>query len=631
MNTAELKQWGEREAKGLSLRLAASPNPPAVDSDVIGHRREVLVCVGGACISCGAEKVAARFQDRIEAMNLEVDVRLVATGCVGCCDLGVVVQVLPDDVLYRRVTEKDVDAVVQSHLVDGDIVESLLHQPEGQATPYRNAAEMPFFKYQQKIVLENSGVIDPERIDEYVALEGYAALAKALTELQPEQVVEEVKTSGLRGRGGGGFSVGMKWSMLASAPGDHKHVICNADEGDPGAFMDRSVLESDPHRVLEGMLLAGFATGASHGVIYVRAEYPLAIKRLQLAIDQAREHNLLGENILDSSFAFEIEIRVGAGAFVCGEETALIASVEGQRGQPSPRPPYPTQSGLNREPSMINNVETFANIPPIIRRGGAWYAAIGTEKSTGTKVFALAGAITNTGLVEVPMGTTLRTLVFDVGGGVPNGRTFKAAQTGGPSGGCIPAEHLDTPLDFDSLQALGSIMGSGGLIVMDETSCMVDVARFFMDFCVDESCGKCPPCRVGTYQMLHMLEKICEGRAGEDELERMESLADVVSTASLCGLGMTAPNPVLSTMRHFRAEYDAHILDHRCPAGVCRKLLTFSILEDQCTGCSLCARNCPVDVIHKFDDRKQFWIDTTDCIHCGQCFDVCRFDAVLKE
>jgi NADP-reducing hydrogenase subunit HndC len=631
MNLKEFSSWRDAEAARLALRLSATPHPPAVDPAVVQHRREVLVCAGGACVSCGANRVAEVLEDRISALELDVDVRLVKTGCVGCCDLGVVVQVLPDDVLYRKVTDKDVEAIVANHLRDDEIVRDQLHTSPDGATVYQRAAEMPFFKHQQKIVLDNSGLIDPERIEEYVARDGYGALAKALGEMTPADVVKEIQTSGLRGRGGGGFGVGIKWSMLADAPGPVKHVICNADEGDPGAFMDRSVLESDPHRVLEGMLIAGYATGATHGVLYVRAEYPLAIHRLQMAIDQARERGLVGPRVFDTDFAFDIEIRVGAGAFVCGEETALIASVEGLRGQPRPRPPYPTQSGLYGEPSMINNVETLANIAPIVRQGGAWYASIGTEKSTGTKVFALAGAINNTGLVEVPMGTTLRELVFDIGGGVPDGHGFKAAQTGGPSGGCIPAEHLNTPLDFDSLQAIGSIMGSGGLIVMDDTSCMVDVARFFMDFCVDESCGKCPPCRVGTNQMLHMLDKICSGEAGPDEIARMENLADLVGTASLCGLGITAPNPVLSTIRHFRAEYDAHIHEHRCPAGVCRKLLTFSILEDKCTGCSLCARNCPVEIIHKFEDRKQYWIETEDCIHCGECFDVCRFDAVLKE
>jgi NADH:ubiquinone oxidoreductase subunit F (NADH-binding)/(2Fe-2S) ferredoxin len=631
MNVDEFRNWRDREAKQLSLRFADGDRSPSVDTTHLQHRREVLVCMGGACISCGATRIMESFRDRISAMDLDVDVRLVQVGCVGCCDLGVVVQIQPDEVLYRRVKEKDVERIVTSHLLEGVLVEDLLHRDEESGQTYKSAAEMPFFKHQVKVVLENSGIIDPERIEEYVACHGYEALAKALTEKRPEEIVEEIKASGLRGRGGGGFSAGIKWSMLAAAPGPTKHVICNADEGDPGAFMDRSVLESDPHRVLEGLLIAGYATGASHGVIYVRAEYPLAIKRLQLAIDQARACGLLGEDVFGRGFRFDIEIRVGAGAFVCGEETSLIASVEGKRGHPMPRPPYPTEKGLYGQPTMINNVETLANIAPIVRQGGDWYRQFGTEKSPGTKVFALAGAINNTGLVELPMGTTLRQVVFEIGGGIPNGRGFKAAQTGGPSGGCIPAEHLDVALDFDSLQALGSIMGSGGLIVLDDTACMVDVARFFMEFCVEESCGKCPPCRIGTVQMLHMLKKICEGEAGADEVRRLESLSDVVSSASLCGLGVTAPNPVLSTIRHFRDEYDAHIHNKTCSAGVCAKLLTFSIEEERCTGCSLCARNCPVEVIYKYDDRKQYWIDSEACIHCGQCFDVCRFEAVHKE
>ncbi|MGB0714742.1 MAG: NADH-ubiquinone oxidoreductase-F iron-sulfur binding region domain-containing protein [Phycisphaerae bacterium] len=630
MKPEEFKSWREEQSDLLSLRIPGSGATARGSSDV---RKEILVCVGGGCVSCGADNVTSAFEDRINASGLHADVKTVKTGCVGCCDLGVVIQIMPDDIMYRKVTVADVETIVQKHLSGQRVVDELLHRSsdDENADIYHSTRDMPFFQHQQKIVLENCGVIDPEVIEEYVACDGYVALVEALTERTPAEVLEEVRTSGLRGRGGGGFPVGAKWTMLAEAKGSSKHVICNADEGDPGAFMDRSVLESDPHRVLEGMLLAGYATGATHGVIYVRAEYPLAIQRLRTAIEQARTRNLLGDNILETPMCFDIEIRVGAGAFVCGEETALMASVEGQRGTPRPRPPYPTQSGLSGEPTIINNVETFANIPPIVRRGGAWYKAIGTEKSSGTKVFALAGAIRNTGLVEVPMGTSLRSLVFDIGGGVPDGRDFKAAQTGGPSGGCIPAAHLDTPLDFDSLQAIGSIMGSGGLIVMDDSSCMVDVARFFMEFCVDESCGKCPPCRVGTTQLLHMLNKICEGEAGEAEIERLEGLADLVMTSSLCGLGMTAPNPVLSTIRHFRAEYDAHIHDHRCPAGVCRKLLTFTIEREACTGCSLCARNCPVEVIHKYDDEKKYWIDTDPCIHCGQCFDVCRFDAVMKE
>ncbi len=627
MTLNDFREWQQAARHTLALRLGE----PNGDAGEPCRRREVLVCAGGACVSCGNAAVADAFREKIAQRGLADDVTVVETGCVGCCDLGVVVQIMPDNVIYPRVTEKKVQQIVETHLRDDRIVTELLYREREDAEPCVHPADMPFFRNQLKIVLENSGVIDPQRIDEYVARDGYAALAKALSELDPKDVLTEMAASGLRGRGGGGFPVGKKWAMLADAPGPTKYVICNGDEGDPGAFMDRSVLESDPHRVLEGMAIAGYATGSHDGIVYVRAEYPLAIRRIQTAIEQAREKGLLGERILGTDFYFNIEIRVGAGAFVCGEETALMASVEGQRGQPRPRPPYPTQAGLHRKPTMINNVETFANVPPIIRRGGEWYHQIGVPKSPGTKVFALAGKISNTGLVEVPMGMTLRQLVFDIGGGVPDGKAFKAAQTGGPSGGCIPAEHLDTPLDFDSLQSIGSIMGSGGLIVIDEDSCMVDVARFFMEFCVDESCGKCPPCRVGTSQMFHLLTKITNGTADPGDLDRLEALSDVVSTASLCGLGMTAPNPTRSTLRHFRKEYEAHVLDRRCPAGACRHLLTFSIDPDACTGCSLCARNCPVETIFKFDDRKQFYIEMERCVHCGSCFDVCRFNAVVKE
>ncbi len=623
MTVDELYRWRDEARADLASRFGRRR------LDRTGQR-EVLLCGGGACVSCGHGEVSATFRDMVAKRGLAEDVNIVDVGCVGCCDLGVVVQVMPDNVLYRRVTAKDVQTIVEQHLRDGKIVTELLHREDDDAAPYTSADEMPFFKHQQKIVLENSGKIDPQCIEEYVGCDGYIGLGKALSEMRPPDVLHEVSVSGLRGRGGGGFPVGRKWQMLADAEGATKYAICNADEGDPGAFMDRSVLESDPHRVLEGMALAGYATGAQHGVIYVRAEYPLAIRRLQLAIEQARERELLGERILGSDFSFDIEIRVGAGAFVCGEETALMASVEGRRGMPKPRPPYPTQAGLYGCPTMINNVETYANIAPIIRKGGDWFAGIGTKNSPGTKVFALAGAIKNTGLVEVPMGTALRTLVFDIGGGTPDGVPFKAAQTGGPSGGCIPSAHLDTPLDFDSLQSIGSIMGSGGLIVMDENSCMVDVARFFMDFCVDESCGKCPPCRVGTHQLLRMLTNICEGKARSDDLERLENLCAVVAKASLCGLGMTAPNPVMSTIRHFRDEYLAHITDHKCPAKVCRALLTYTIDEDACVGCSLCSRACPVETIFKVDGEKKFYVEQERCIRCGSCYDVCRFDAVVR-
>lgn len=589
------------------------------------------MCAGGACVSCDNASVTTTLRDEIGRRGLADSVKVVETGCVGCCDLGVVVQISPDRVLYRKVTAKDVPSIVQRHLMNNEIVTELLHRRDGSSEPYIHPEDMPFFQKQLKIVLENCGIIDPQEMDEYVAMDGYQGLSRALHELSPKDVVAEVVKSGLRGRGGGGFPAGKKWEMLAAAPGPEKYVICNGDEGDPGAFMDRSVLESDPHRVIEGMVIAGYATGAHHGVLYVRAEYPLAIRRLMMALEQARQAGMLGQRVLGSDFSFDAEVRVGAGAFVCGEETALIASVEGKRGQPRPRPPFPPQSGLFAKPTMINNVETFANIPPILRKGGEWYSKIGKPGSAGTKVFALAGRIMNTGLVEVPMGMTLREMVFEIGGGIPDGRQFKAAQTGGPSGGCIPAEFLDTPLDFDSLQKIGSIMGSGGLIVMDDTSCMVDIARFFMDFCVDESCGKCPPCRVGTKQMLHMLTKITKGEANEADLTRLQELCTTVSAASLCGLGMTAPNPIRSTMKYFLHEYETHIRDRKCAAGVCRYLLTFGIRMDDCTGCSLCFKSCPTNAIYKFDGLKKYQINAEACIHCGSCFDVCRFGAVTKN
>jgi NADH:ubiquinone oxidoreductase subunit F (NADH-binding)/(2Fe-2S) ferredoxin/Pyruvate/2-oxoacid:ferredoxin oxidoreductase delta subunit len=628
MTLSEFQEWRERVRKTLALRLGQVPPEQAAAGPY--RKREVLVCAGGACVSCGNQAISQAFRDQIGKTGLAEYVKLVDTGCVGSCDLGVVVQIMPDNVLYQKVVAANVKDIVERHLMANEVVTELLPTND-KGEPYHSPAEMPFFKHQQKIVLENSGIIDPQSIDEYVARDGYAALAKVLGEMQPQDVVTEMITSGLRGRGGGGFVTGKKWGMLASSPKPRKYIICNGDEGDPGAFMDRSVLESDPHRVLEGMLIAGYATGAQRGVLYVRAEYPLAIKRLQIAIQQARQKNLLGENVLGTKLCFDVEIRVGAGAFVCGEETALIASVEGRRGMPQPRPPFPTQAGLYGQPTIINNVETYANVPTIIRKGGEWFSKIGSPKSPGTKVFALAGKLANTGLVEVPMGMPLRKLVFEIGGGVPDGREFKAAQTGGPSGGCIPANHLDTPMDFDSLQQIGSIMGSGGLIVMDDTSCMVDVARFFMDFCVDESCGKCPPCRVGTKQMLHMLGKITDGKANEDDLDKLLELCGTVTAASLCGLGMTAPNPVRSTLRHFRSEYETHIRDRKCPAAVCRHLLTFAIALEKCTGCSLCAKSCPTNAISKYDGTRKYQINTEACIHCGSCFDVCRFGAVTRS
>jgi NADH:ubiquinone oxidoreductase subunit F (NADH-binding)/(2Fe-2S) ferredoxin/Pyruvate/2-oxoacid:ferredoxin oxidoreductase delta subunit len=627
MTPEELNGWRDRALAELRLRQPGAGETKLPD----GTEREILVCAGGACISSGEPSVMDALQSAVQEHSLASKVRIVATGCMGSCSLGPVLHVLPDDVFYVNVGPKDVEEIVSSHLLNDTPVERLLHRETEEAPPIASPARMGFFARQQKIVLGNCGVIDPESIDEYVARDGYQALAKALSSMTPEAVVEEVIGSGLRGRGGGGFPAGRKWKVLADAPGREKFVICNADEGDPGAFMDRSVLEGDPHRVLEAMALAAYATGSRKGYVYVRAEYPLAIRRLQIALEQARRHGFLGRRILGSELTFGIEIRVGAGAFVCGEETALMRSVMGQRGMPQPRPPYPTQSGIRGKPSMISNVETFANIPPIVLRGAEWFAGIGPENSPGTKVFALAGKVNLTGLVEVPMGTTLREVVYDIGGGIPENRPFKAAQTGGPSGGCIPAEHLDIPLDFDSVQEVGSIMGSGGLIVMDDTSCMVDVARFFMEFCVEESCGKCPPCRVGTRQMHEILTDITRGDANGETIAKLEALADVVRSASLCGLGTTAPNPVLSTLRHFRDEYTAHVRDHGCPAHVCRNLLTYTIDYDLCRGCRLCERNCPTTTIFRVGDEKKFFVEQEGCIHCGTCLDVCPFDAVLVE
>ncbi len=593
-------------------------------------RAHILVCAGAGCISCGGNALKDVLAAELKKRGLDEEIRIVETGCMGPCDLGPVMLVHPEGTFYQRVTALEVPKLVEEHFIKGRLYTKLLPKDDVTANVVTTQRDFSFFAKQEKIVLENCGLIDAENIEEYIARDGYAALGKVLTSMKPEQVIAEIKASGLRGRGGAGFPTGVKWELMSKALVTPKYVICNADEGDPGAFMNRAVLEGDPHRVLEGMAIGAYAMGANRGFIYIRAEYPLAIKRLNVAIEQAYQHGLLGKKLFDTQYDFDIEIRIGAGAFVCGEETALMRSIEGRRGQPMPRPPFPAQRGLWNKPTNINNVETWATIKPIILKGAKWYASFGSEKAKGTKVFALAGKIRNTGLAEVPYGTTLREIIFGIGGGIPKDKKFKAVQTGGPSGGVIPAQHLDEPVDYESLQKLGSIMGSGGMVVMDEDSCMVDIARFFMEFCCDESCGKCPPCRVGTRQMLNILDRICSGEAELADIEKLETLATVVRDASLCGLGQTAPNPVLTTLRYFRDEYVAHVVEKRCPARVCRELLDFRINEETCVGCSLCARGCPVHTIFKRDGQKKYYIVEDACIHCGACFDACRFNSVLK-
>ncbi|WDC84858.1 NADH-quinone oxidoreductase subunit NuoF [Caloramator sp. mosi_1] len=594
------------------------------------YRSQVLVCGGTGCTSSDSMKILEKFKEEVKKHNIENRIEIVRTGCFGLCELGPVVIVYPEGAFYSRVKVEDVEEIVAEHLVKGRPVKRLLYTETIDEGRIKSLNETGFYKKQERIALRNCGVIDPENIDEYIAFDGYKALAKVLTTMTPEQVIEEVKKSGLRGRGGGGFPTGLKWEFTAKSKADQKYVVCNADEGDPGAFMDRSILEGDPHSVLEAMAIAGYAIGANQGYIYVRAEYPIAVQRLKVAIKQAREYGLLGKNIFGTDFSFDIEIRLGAGAFVCGEETALMNSIEGRRGMPNPKPPFPAQSGLWEKPTLINNVETYANIPPIIVRGGEWFASKGTEKSKGTKVFALGGKITNTGLVEVPMGITLREVIYEIGGGIPNGKKFKAVQTGGPSGGCLTAEHLDTPIEYDTLTALGSMMGSGGMIVMDEDTCMVDVARFYLDFTRDESCGKCTPCRIGTKRMLEILDRIVEGKGTLEDLDKLEELGKQIKAASLCGLGQTAPNPVLSTLKHFRDEYVAHVVDKKCPAGVCQALLQYTIIEEKCKGCSLCARQCPVNAISG-QVKSPFKIDQDKCIKCGACIDKCPFKAIVKK
>ncbi len=595
-------------------------------------RSHVLVCGGTGCTSSGSPAIREHLEKELKRQGLDEEIKVVQTGCFGLCALGPIMIVYPEGTFYSRVTEEDVTEIVSEHLLKGRPVERLVYNPKTEEMPHgvTSLSETPFYKSQMRIALRNCGVINPEEIDEYIALDGYLALGRALTEMTPQQVIDLIKASGLRGRGGAGFPTGTKWQFAANNAADEKYVVCNADEGDPGAFMDRSVLEGDPHAVLEAMAIAGYAIGGTHGYIYVRAEYPIAVKRLKIAIDQARAYGLLGKNIFGTNFNFDIDIRLGAGAFVCGEETALMTSIEGFRGEPRNKPPFPAVKGLFGKPTIINNVETLANIPQIIVRGAEWFASMGTECSKGTKVFALGGKINNTGLVEIPMGTTLRQILFEIGGGIPGGKQFKAAQTGGPSGGCIPSEHLDTPIDYENLKAIGSMMGSGGLIVMDEDNCMVDVARFFLEFTVDESCGKCTPCRIGTRRLLEMLNKITEGNGTLEDLDKMEELCHYIANNALCGLGQTAPNPVLSTLKYFRKEYEAHVVEKRCPAGVCKKLLQYVIDPEKCTGCTLCARKCPVSCISG-KVKEPHVIDQSKCIKCGACMENCRFKAISKK
>ena len=600
------------------------------------YRTHVMVCGGTGCTASGSGKIQEALVSEIKKKGLEDEVKVVQTGCFGLCELGPIMIIYPGDVFYSRVTVDDIPEIVEEHLLKGRVVERLVHEDEVTREKTTSLDDTSFYKIQKRVALRNCGVIDPENIDEYLAMDGYTALEKVLTTMTPDDVIQCLLDAGLRGRGGAGFPTGLKWKFAKNAVGDVKYVCCNADEGDPGAFMDRSVLEGDPHSVLEAMAIAGYTIGSNQGYIYVRAEYPIAVKRLQIALKQAKDYGLIGKNILGTGFDFDIDIRLGAGAFVCGEETALMTSIEGKRGEPRPRPPFPANKGLFQKPSILNNVETWANIPQIINNGPEWFAAMGTEKSKGTKVFALGGKIKHTGLVEVPMGTTLRQVVEEVGGGIPNGKKFKAAQTGGPSGGCIPAQFFDVPMDYEHLAEIGSIMGSGGLIVMDEDNCMVDIAKFFLQFTVDESCGKCTPCRLGTKRMLEILEKITSGNGTMDDLDKLENLAYFVKTNSLCGLGQTAPNPVLSTLKYFRDEYIAHIVDKHCPAGVCSDLLVYTIDREKCMGCTMCMRNCPANAIsvtkytpegHKRPSRV---IDPAACVKCGTCQTVCKFDAVSK-
>lgn len=594
------------------------------------YRMELLVCSGTGCQASGSEKVVEKLKKEIEKEGLEEEIQVVTTGCFGFCEKGPIVKVVPDNIFYIEVNALKAEKIIKEHIIKGRVVEEYLYREPETKKVLHEQTDMPFYKKQLRIALRNCGFIDPENINEYIGVDGYQALGRVLTEMTPEQVIDKIKSSGLRGRGGGGFPTGLKWEMTRKSEADQKYIICNADEGDPGAFMDRSILEGDPHCVLEGMAIAGYSIGADKGYIYIRAEYPLAIQRLRTAIKQAYELGLLGKNILGTDFSFDVKLKYGAGAFICGEETALINSIEGGRGEPTVKPPYPAQTGLWEKPTNINNVETFANIGPIILKGADWFSSIGTEKSKGTKVFALAGKVNNVGLVEVPMGTTLRDIIFELGGGIRDGRKFKAVQTGGPSGGCIPSGYLDTPIDYETLTGIGSMMGSGGMIVMDEDNCMVNIAKFYLEFSCDESCGRCTPCRVGNTRMLELLKDIVEGKGTMEHLEGLKDLAYTIKDSALCGLGQTSPNPVLSTMKFFWDEYVAHVKDKTCPAGVCAALLKYHIDPDKCVGCTACANVCPTNAITG-EIRKTHVIDQEACVKCGQCAKTCRFNAISRR
>jgi len=616
-----------RESKKADLEIRIDKEAAPTQT---GGRMHILVCGGTGCTSSSSMKIIEKMETLIAENSMADEIKVVKTGCFGLCAQGPIMMIYPDHLMYTQVQPEDVEEIFENHVKCGQVVTRLLagNHEEGEVS---NALEsVDFFSRQMRVALRNCGAINPEDIDEYIARDGYLALEKVTGSMTPEEVIELIRASGLRGRGGAGFPTGVKWSFAAAQQVAQKYVCCNADEGDPGAFMDRSVLEGDPHSVIEAMAIAAYAIGANQGYVYVRAEYPIAVERLTIAINQAREYGLLGKDIFGTGFDFNLDIRLGAGAFVCGEETALMTSVEGRRGEPRPRPPFPAVKGLFGQPTILNNVETYANVPVIILKGAEWFSGIGTEKSKGTKVFAVGGKIENTGLVEIPMGTTLREIVFDIGGGVPNGKKFKAAQTGGPSGGCIPASQLDTPIDYESLIALGSMMGSGGLIVMDEDTCMVDLAKFFLEFTVDESCGKCPPCRIGTKRMLEILTRITEGKGVPEDIEKLETLARDIKAAALCGLGQTAPNPVLSTLRYFRDEYMAHVIDKKCPAGVCKSMLKFKIDTDACKRCGICKKNCPTDAISG-DRETPFAIDQDKCVKCGVCIEKCPFKSILKN